>query len=145
MGFTPGLGLITIGEDTTAVTDNQGAALGGGHDPGRSADLQGPGGGATQDPGEPGQGGSQPRRQVRRLGPVANRRGRIPGPGCSGLPLAARAAGGRAKVMLVARVAADHDSGDGPITGQPPARLRGQRPRPAQLAPEAAWAALEAV
>src|SRR4029453_10488374 len=53
MSFTPGQRPRTAWEDTTTVTDGQGGPLGGSHDPGGPADVQGPAGGATQDRGAP--------------------------------------------------------------------------------------------
>jgi hypothetical protein len=41
VGFTPGQGPITAGEDTAAVTHGQGGPLGGLDDSGGAADVQG--------------------------------------------------------------------------------------------------------
>ena len=57
-----------VGEDTAAVADGQGAALGGLDDPGGPSDLQGLGGGAAQGRGQQGHGGLEPARQP--VGPV---------------------------------------------------------------------------
>ena len=47
MGLTPGQGAGAVGEDTAAVADGQGAALGGLDDSGGAADLQRLGRGAA--------------------------------------------------------------------------------------------------
>ncbi len=40
-------------------------------------------------------------------------------------------------VVVVGGVAGDQDPGEGPVTGQPPTRLRGQRPHPTRITPQA--------
>jgi hypothetical protein len=60
MGLTPAQGPITVGEDTAVVADGQGDPLGGLDDPAGPPDLQGLGGGAAQDRGEPGHRGLDP-------------------------------------------------------------------------------------
>ena len=52
VGFAPGQGPLAVGEDTAAVADGQGGALGGLDDPGGPPDLQRLGGGATQGRGQ---------------------------------------------------------------------------------------------
>ena len=52
VGFAPGQGSRAAGEDTAAVADDQGGALGGGDDSGGAADLQGLGGAAPKGWGE---------------------------------------------------------------------------------------------
>ena len=60
MALAPGQGPFTAWEDTTAVADGQGHALGGLDDPGGPADVQGLAGGPAQGRGQQGQGGPQP-------------------------------------------------------------------------------------
>ena len=60
VGFAPGQGPLAVGEDTAAVADGQGGALGGLDDPGGPSDLQGLGGGAAQGRGQQGRGGLEP-------------------------------------------------------------------------------------
>jgi hypothetical protein len=57
MGFAPGQGSLAAGEDTAAVADGQGAALGGLDDSAGPADLQRLGRGAAQDWGQQGRRG----------------------------------------------------------------------------------------
>jgi hypothetical protein len=64
MGLAPGQRPITVREDTAAVPDRQGGALGRGDDPGATPKVQGLAGGATQDRGEQGHGRPQPPLQV---------------------------------------------------------------------------------
>src|SRR5215213_135041 len=74
MTLTPGQGTGTAGEDTAAVADGQGLALGGSDDSGGAAEVQGAAGGAAQD-----RGGGWPAR------PAAVPPGRRPwGPGGRG-------------------------------------------------------------
>src|SRR5215217_3549861 len=63
MGFAPGQGAGTAGEDTAPITRGQGGALGGGHDPGGPAQVQGLAGDAAQDRGQQGGRGLEPGRQ----------------------------------------------------------------------------------
>jgi hypothetical protein len=51
MGVTPGQGPLAAREDTAAVTNGQGSALGGVNHPGGPADLEGLAGGVTEDRG----------------------------------------------------------------------------------------------
>ena len=67
MRFAPGQGPFTVGEDTAAVADGQGAALGGLDDSGGPADLQRLGRGATQGRGQQRRGGLEPGRYPGRL------------------------------------------------------------------------------
>ena len=60
MGLIPGQGAGTVGDDTAAVTDGQGGAVGGLDDPGGPADLQRLGRGPTQDRRQQGHGGPEP-------------------------------------------------------------------------------------
>ena len=64
VGFAPGQGAVTAGEDTAAVTHGQGGALGGGDDPAGPADVQGLARGPTQDRGQQGRRCSQLGRQA---------------------------------------------------------------------------------
>ena len=57
VGFAPGQGAVTVGEDTAAVADGQGVALGGLDDPAGPADLQRLGRCPTQRRWQQGQGG----------------------------------------------------------------------------------------
>ena len=106
MGLTPAQRPITAREDTAVVADGQGDPLGGLDDPAGPPDLQRLGGGAAQDRGEPGRCGLEPLGQAGLTTRVAE------------------------AVAVSAGVAADQDPGDRPITGQPPTRLRIQRPHP---------------
>jgi hypothetical protein len=65
VAFAPGQGAGTVGDHTAAVAHGQGGALGGADDPGGSAQVQGLAGRPTQQRGQAGQGGLQPRRQPR--------------------------------------------------------------------------------
>jgi hypothetical protein len=156
MGFAPGQGPFTVGEDTAAVADGQGGALGGLDDPGGPADFQRLGRGPTQGRGEQGRRGSEPGRQpsvpvpAGMVARVPDQRSliviRVLGrrPLIQSLPAAVAGErwcrqrlsaawvwgrrsliGAGAVVALVARVlTGDQDPGHGPVTGQPPARLR---------------------
>ena len=104
VGLTPGRGPLAAGHRTAAVADDQGGPLGGGDDPAGAADLQRLGRGAAKGRGEPGRRHPQPGRQA---------------------VIAAGVRGG-----LGWSVAGDQDPGDRPVTGQPPTRLRVQRPAP---------------
>jgi hypothetical protein len=59
VGVAPGQGPVTVGEDTAAVADGQGVALGGVDDPGRPPHIEGLAGRAPEDWGEQGHGGPQ--------------------------------------------------------------------------------------
>jgi hypothetical protein len=122
MRVTPAQRPITTREHTATVPYRQGGPLGRLHDPGGPAHVQGLAGGPTQDRGEQGHGRPQPPLKSRRLAGVGVDAGVVDGAGRIGINLG----GGRA---------ADQDSGDGPVTGQPLTRLRGQRPRPPDLHP----------
>jgi hypothetical protein len=131
VGFTPGKRPLAVGEHTAAVTHSQGKALGGLDHPGAAAHVQGLAGGSTQDRGQHGAG----RPQLSFQGWVAA--GAVPATGmvvAAGIAVAVVAAGiivivvVLAAGLLVGGVAGDQDSGQRPITSQPPARLRTQRP-----------------
>jgi hypothetical protein len=70
VGFAPGQGAVTVGEDTAAVADGQGVALGGLDDPAGPADLQRLGGGTPEGRRQQSHRGSQPRPQPRPLAVV---------------------------------------------------------------------------
>ena len=70
VGFAPGQGAVTVGEDTAAVADGQGAALGGLDDPAGPADLQRLGGGTPEGRRQQSHRGPQPRPQPRPLAVV---------------------------------------------------------------------------
>jgi hypothetical protein len=131
VGFTPGKRPLAVGEHTAAVTHSQGKALGGLDHPGAAAHVQGLAGGSTQDRGQHGAG----RPQLSFQGWVTA--GAVPATGmvvAAGIAVAVVAAGiivivvVLAAGLLVGGVAGDQDSGQRPITSQPPARLRTQRP-----------------
>jgi hypothetical protein len=64
MSLTPFQGPITAREDTATVAHGQGGALGGGDDPGGASEVQGLGGGSTQDRGQQGRRQLEPARQT---------------------------------------------------------------------------------
>ena len=60
VALAPGQGPVTVGEDTAAVADGQGAGLGGGADPAGPAHLQRLAGRPAQDRGQQGHGRLEP-------------------------------------------------------------------------------------
>jgi hypothetical protein len=137
VGFAPGQGPLTVGEDTAAVADREGVALGGLDDPGGPADLQRLGRGPTQGRGQQGRGGSEPPFQpLDAVGIVSHRWRTSAGPRV--------AMAGMAKLVVAGLAGHDH-SGQGPVTGQPSTRLRVQRPGPPGLASHGVGVAQEAV
>ena len=110
VGLAPGRGSVAARHRTTTVADHQGGALGGGHHPAGPAHLQRLGRRTPKGWGKPGRCRPQPGHQV---------------------VVVARVAAG---------VASDQHSGDRPVTGQPPTRLRVQRSHPADLTPQATGA-----
>jgi hypothetical protein len=120
-------------------------ALAGGDDPGGAAQVQGLAGDATQGRGEQGHGrpqlGSQP--LVALAVGVALSVGVVVvvvvvAVGVGALVAAGIVAVVAAGLVGAGGVAADQDPGHGPVTGQPPTRLRTQRPRPAGVAAQGA-------
>jgi hypothetical protein len=139
MALTPGQRPVAVGEHTATVADRQGAALGRGDDPAAPADIQGLAGAATQDRGQQVHGRPQPPLKSLCLAPATGERSDI----------GARTGVGSVLVVSagaeVGVVAGDHHAGQGPVTGQPPTRLRSQRSRPAGLPTHRSRAAEQAV
>src|SRR5215216_902162 len=132
VALAPAQGPSAVGEDTAAVADREGGALGEGDDPAGPAQVQGLAGGAAQDRGQHGQGGPEPLGQAWLTAGVAGRGGplgTLAGPGV--------ASGGG--------LAGDQHPGEGAVTGQPPTRRRGQGFGPAGLAAHRPGTAEEAV
>jgi len=118
MRLTPGQRPRTAREHTATITHRQGGPLGGPNDPAGPTDLQRLGRRTPKDRGQQRHRRPQPVRQA--LVAVA----------------VAAVAGG---------LAGDQDPGQGAVTSQPATPLRRQRPRPANLPPEAPRVAEEAV
>jgi hypothetical protein len=139
MALTPGQRPVAVGKHTATVADRQGAALGRGDDPAAPADIQGLAGAATQDRGQQVHGRPQPPLKSLCLAPATGERSDI----------GARTGVGSVLVVSagaeVGVVAGDHHAGQGPVTGQPPTRLRSQRSRPAGLPTYRSRAAEQAV
>jgi hypothetical protein len=139
MALTPGQRPVAVGKHTATVADRQGAALGRGDDPAAPADIQGLAGAATQDRGQQVHGRPQPPLKSLCLAPATGERSDI----------GARTGVGSVLVVSagaeVGVVAGDHHAGQGPVTGQPPTRLRSQRSRPAGLPTHRSRAAEQAV
>ena len=119
MGLAPDQGPLAAGEHTATVTNRQSGPLGGVHDPAGPADLQRLGRGTPKGRGQQRHRRSQPLRQAfAAVGAVV-----------------AVVVG----VAMAVGTAGDQDPGHRPITGQPPARLRVQRPTPPTSPPTAWW------
>ena len=143
VGLAPGRGPLAAGHRTAAVPHHQGGPLGGRHHPGGPADLQGLGGAATKGWGEPPGRRLEPGRQAAlTIGAVL----RVVG--AAGAIVEADTDVGVVVVVVavvVGGVAGDQDPGDRTVTGQPPTRLRWQRPHPTSITPQARVAAQQAV
>jgi hypothetical protein len=129
MTLAPGKRAGAVGDHTAAVADGQGAALGGADDPAGPPHVQGLAGGAAQGRGESVHGCLELVGQALLATAVV-------GVGAAGVVVV---------TQMVAGVAGDHHSGQGPVTSQPPTCLRAQRPGPAGLTTQAARAAEQAV